>query len=72
MEGLTWASEQGSGSSRQVQVGHNSSLPRYLAAPELLVVMKDSPQPHSPLEFGLINMNSDLLKDKGKPIIAGF
>lgn len=35
-------------------------LPPRLAASELLVVMKDSPQPHCPLEFGLMKMNSDL------------
>lgn len=31
-----------------------------LAPPALVLVMKDSPQPHWPLELGLINMNSDL------------
>lgn len=31
-----------------------------LAAPELVIVMKDSPQPHWPFEFGLIKINSDL------------
>ena len=32
-----------------------------LVASSLLMVMNDSPQPHYPLEFGLINMNSDLI-----------
>lgn len=31
------------------------------AASALLVVMKDSPQPHCPFKLGLININSDLL-----------
>jgi len=31
--------------------------------PLLLVVIKDSPQPHSPLEFGFMNTNSDLQQD---------
>jgi hypothetical protein len=30
------------------------------AEPLLVVVIKDSPQPHSPLELGFMNTNSDL------------
>lgn len=47
-----------------LQVGQNSQLPPCLAAAVLADVMKDSPQPHCPLEFGLINMNSELQKKR--------
>uniref|UniRef100_A0A7C9CMH5 Uncharacterized protein n=1 Tax=Opuntia streptacantha TaxID=393608 RepID=A0A7C9CMH5_OPUST len=32
--------------------------------------MKDSPQPHCPLEFGLIKMNSDLILSSTKSILV--
>lgn len=43
---------------------HVPEVPVRLAASDLLTVIKDSPQPHCPAEFGLMNMNSDLLKRK--------
>lgn len=37
---------------------------RLAAASELLIVINDSPQPHCPVELGLMNMNSDLFVKK--------
>lgn len=44
-------------------MNYDPLTPPALAVSVLLLVIKDSPQPHCPLEFGLMNMNSDLLRE---------
>jgi len=43
---------------------YDPEVPLGFATFTLLVVIKDSPQPHCPLEFELMNINSDLLGDQ--------